>query len=139
MISATVDGMITYQVNAKLDLTATIEMYRRSGLRRPVEDTARMKAMLDNSNLVITAYTDDRIVGIARCLTDVGWVCYLADLAVDREFQRTGVGQELVKRVRDPNGSQCQLLLLSTAEAMDYYTKLGFAKLDNAFAIERLE
>ncbi len=42
-----------------------------------------MAEMLNRANLVLTAWDGERMVGIARTLTDFCYVAYLADLAVD--------------------------------------------------------
>ena len=43
-----------------------------------------MKVMLAEANLIITAReagAGGAIVGVARCLTDFAWCCYVAELA----------------------------------------------------------
>jgi len=64
--------MITYRIGNDLDLDAVIELYRAStlGERRPVDDRERMKQMLQNANLVVTAWDGDLLAGIARSLSD---------------------------------------------------------------------
>src|SRR5438094_7994977 len=76
--------MITYKVGNDLDLNGVIDLYRAStlGERRPVDDRDRMAAMIRNANLVITAWDNNLLVGIARSLTDFCYVTYLSDLAV---------------------------------------------------------
>jgi predicted N-acetyltransferase YhbS len=61
----------------------------------------------------------------------------LSDLAVDREYQKQGIGAELVHRVKAIIGDECSLVLLSAPGAMEYYPKIGFKKVDNAFVIKR--
>ena len=53
--------MITYRTGNDLDVDAAIELYRAStlGERRPVDDRERMRAMLSNANLVVTAWEND--------------------------------------------------------------------------------
>jgi hypothetical protein len=67
-----------------------IRVIQSSGLRRPIDDVLRMKAMLANSNLVITARVgaDGRLIGVARSVTDFGYYCYLSDLCVHIAWQR---------------------------------------------------
>ncbi len=128
---------ITYRVNAELTASAVINVFRQSGIRRPVEDAGRIQRMLDGANLTITAWDGERLVGIARALTDFSYCCYLSDLAVVREYQRAGIGKELVGRVREEIGEECMLLLLAAPEAMGYYPKIGFEKVENGFLMRR--
>jgi len=43
--------------------------------------------MIKNSNLVVSAWDGDNLVGIARSMTDFHYACYLSDLAVDKKYQ----------------------------------------------------
>jgi len=113
------------------------DVYRRSGIRRPVDDLLRIQHMLENANLVVTAWQGNQLIGVARCFCDYSWVCYLSDLAVDRAAQRSGVGRALIERVREHIGPQCQLVLLSAPETLEYYQKVGFEKAHHAFLIRR--
>src|SRR5262245_53689639 len=55
------------------------DLFRASGIRRPVDDLPRLQKMLEHANLTIAAYLDGRLVGIARALTDFSFCCYLSD------------------------------------------------------------
>lgn len=129
--------VITYRTNAALEAHQLSELFKASGIKRPVEDLNRIKKMIDNSNLVVTAWDGDRLVGIARALSDYSYCCYLSDLAVDKEYQKQGIGHELVNEVQKLAGEESNLLLISAPEAMEYYPKIGFDKCGNAFIIHR--
>jgi N-acetylglutamate synthase-like GNAT family acetyltransferase len=113
------------------------DLFKRSGINRPVNDLPRIKKMIDHSNLTITAWLDDKLVGIARSLTDFCYCCYLSDLAVDKKYQVKGIGKELIKRTRKEISEDSMLLLLSAPEAMGYYSKVDFESVDNGFIIKR--
>ena len=59
------------------------------------------------------------------------------DLAVKKEFQKSGIGRELVRITKEQAGEKSMLLLLSVPEAMDYYPKLDFETVNNGFIIKR--
>jgi len=40
-----------------------------------------MRLMIANANLIVTASDGDLLVGIARSMSDFGYVTYLSDLA----------------------------------------------------------
>src|SRR2546430_6190959 len=100
------------------------DLFQASGIRRPVDDLPRLQKMLKHSNLIVGAYAGERLVGIARALTDFSYCCYLSDLAVAREYQRHGIGRELIQRVKRCVGEKSMLLLLSSPEAMQYYPRI---------------
>ena len=128
---------ITYQIHGEISADELADVFRRSGIRRPVDDLPRMQEMVRHADLVVTARSEGRLVGVARCLTDYVYCCYLSDLAVDREFQKTGIGRELVRLVSETLGDQVTVLLLAAPEAKDYYRRIGFEGAPNAWIIHR--
>lgn len=128
---------IRYKVNAKVEANDVIEVFKSSGIIRPVDNAARIQQMLDNANLTVTAWKGLELVGIARSLTDNCYCCYLSDLAVKKEYQNQGIGKTLIEITKETIGEETMLLLLSAAPAMEYYPKMGFEKADNAFLIKR--
>jgi predicted N-acetyltransferase YhbS len=119
--------MINYRSGNDLDIDAVIELYRTStlGKRRPVDDRARMTLMIRNANLVVTAWDEELMVGIARSVSDFSYCTYLSDLAVRLSHQRRGIGRELIRRTRELGGKST-VILLSAPKAVDYYPRIGF-------------
>jgi GNAT superfamily N-acetyltransferase len=119
---------IEYRDNATITVETAIDLYRRStlGERRPIDRPDIFAGMLQHANLLISAWHGDRLVGIARSLTDFTYVAYLADLAVDADYQRQGIGKRLIQETRSRLGKECMIVLLAAPKANDYYPKLGF-------------
>lgn len=128
--------MIDYRTGNDLDLDAVIEVYRAStlGERRPVDDRDRMAAMLANSNLVITAWEGELLVGISRSVTDFVWATYLADLAVRESHQRGGIGLELMRRTQAA-APGARIILLAAPAAETYYPHVGFTRHPQAYTL----
>jgi predicted N-acetyltransferase YhbS len=131
--------MLSYDIvpGDKLDVAEVAALYRASTLaeRRPVDDTDRFAAMVGNANLVVVARWHDRLVGISRAITDWSYVTYLSDLAVDVEFQRQGIGKELIRRTRDA-APRAKVVLLSAPAATEYYPHVGFTRHDSAWVLQ---
>lgn len=129
------------QIEFKIgDLPSTekiIELYDNSGINRPTSDPGRIEMMYLNSNLVITAWDGDLLIGISRSLTDFCYACYLSDLAVSKEYQKQGIGKKLIEITQREIGEETALILLSAPTAMDYYPKVGFDQITNGFIIKR--
>jgi ribosomal protein S18 acetylase RimI-like enzyme len=64
--------------------------------RRPVDDIHCLHGMIEHSNLIVTAWDGELLVGIARSVTDSHYCCYLSDLSVDVAYQRQGIGRQLI-------------------------------------------
>ncbi|MFM7075668.1 MAG: GNAT family N-acetyltransferase [Planctomycetaceae bacterium] len=130
------DG-IDYRTDAPLSAAQLADLFRRSGIRRPVDDLPRLEAMLRHADLVVTAWRAGQLVGVARALTDWRYCCYLSDLAVDRAWQRLGIGTELLRRTQAAVGEESMLLLLAAPEAMAFYERIGMEAVANGWIIKR--
>lgn len=128
---------ITYKFDVVPTAQQVIELYNNAGLPRPTDDPQRIKAMFENSNLIVTAWDGSKLVGVARTITDWVWGSYLADLAVSPAYNRSGIGRKLIALTKEKIGEQSMILLLSVPTAMKYYPKVGFVKEDRAFIIHR--
>jgi len=119
---------IDYKTNSALSADQFIDLLHRSGLarRRPVEDRICIEGMLENSNLMITAWIGDTLIGISRCVTDFHYACYLSDLAVDVAYQKNGIGKQLQIMTQNLLGPKCKLILIAAPDANYYYEHIGF-------------
>lgn len=129
---------IEYKINAPLQAIEVADVFKKSGINRPVDNLVLIQKMIDNADVIISAWDGKNLVGIARAITDFCFCCYLSDLAVDKECQKMGIGKTLVEQLREYIGEEVSLLLLSAPTAMDYYPRIGFNKLANAFIIPRV-
>jgi len=120
--------MIEYRDNATITAEQAIDLYKRStlGERRPIHNVQTFEAMLKNANLTITAWDGETLVGISRSLTDFAYVAYLADLAVDEQYQRSGIGKQLIEETKSRLGAECMIVLLAAPKANEYYEHIGF-------------
>ena len=58
-------------------------------------------AVLDHSLLFVCAYQGTRLVGFVNVAWDGAQHAFILDTTVDKEFQRRGIGTQLVKRAAD--------------------------------------
>ena len=103
------------------------------GVRRPVDDPARLEAMLRNANLVVTARMDGVLVGIARSMTDSVFCCYLSDLAVSKNAQGHGIGARLIEETRRRVGPEVSVILSSVPESVGFYESIKMTPLPHGF------
>jgi predicted N-acetyltransferase YhbS len=119
--------MITYRLGNDLDIDAVIDVYRSStlGEHRPVDDREMMRTMLAAANLVVSAWDGGKLVGVSRSLSDFAFCTYLSDLAVRLEYQRQGIGKELMRRTQK-SGKAATVFLFAAPAAVAYYEHVGF-------------
>ena len=133
---------ITYRLEPGLSSEDFIDVLRRSTLaeRRPVGDAATIAAMLANADVVATARTAAGVlVGVSRAITDFSYCTYLSDLAVDVDFQRGGIGRELIRRTHEAAGQHTMLILLSAPKAESYYPHIGMRPHGSCWVFDRVE
>lgn len=131
--------MIEYRDNATITAEQAIDLYKRStlGERRPIHNVQTFEAMLKNANLTVTAWDGETLVGISRSLTDFAYVAYLADLAVDQEYQRSGIGKQLIEETKSRLGPECMIVLLAAPKANEYYEHIGFEHNPRAWTLKK--
>lgn len=56
----------------------------------------KLQDAIRNSSYVVTAWSGDALVGLARCLSDDVAICYLQDILVRPDHQRLGIGRRLL-------------------------------------------
>jgi ribosomal protein S18 acetylase RimI-like enzyme len=129
---------ITYSNLTKISAHEAIDLYKRStlGERRPIHDLQAFENMFKYGNLIISAWDGSKLVGVSRSLTDFLYVCYLADLAVDVEYQRRGIGKRLVQETKSNLGPECMLVLLAAPKAKEYYGPIGFEQHPSAWTLK---
>lgn len=130
---------ILYRNNIKITASQFIDVLQRStlGKRRPINDQDRIQKMLDHGNILITAWSAEKLVGVSRALTDFSFCCYLSDLAVDEAYQHKGIGKQLVKLTHEAAGERTQLILLAAPAAEQYYPKIGMKQFKHCFIVDR--
>jgi ribosomal protein S18 acetylase RimI-like enzyme len=116
-----------------------IDLLVRSTLaeRRPVDEPETIRSMLEHAGVIITARIAGRLVGISRAITDFSFCTYLSDLAVDRDYQRRGIGKELVRLTHQAAGLNTMLILLAAPLARTYYPRIGMQFHDSCWIIPR--
>jgi ribosomal protein S18 acetylase RimI-like enzyme len=107
------------------------------GARRPVGDPARLERMLREADLIVTARKADRLVGVARSVTDFSYCCYLSELAVDAAFQRRGIGRRLICETREAAGQDTTLVLIAAPAAEAFYPHVGLQRAPSCWVIPR--
>ena len=131
---------VIYQINSAITPEQFIDVLSKSslGARRPLDNYYVIKGMLDNADLLVTAWVNDsesnkKLIGVARCVTDFSYCCYLSDIAVDEAYQKQGIGKSMIKKVEQQLPPSCKIILLSAPQASDYYPKIGFTKHESAW------
>lgn len=128
---------IVYKTGESLTPEDFVSVLETSSLgeRRPIDDMQCINGMVGNANLTVTAWDGSKLVGIARSVTDFDYCCYLSDLAVDANYQRMGIGKQLIRLTKENLGPKCTLVLLSAPAATEYYPHISFQRHPQAWVL----
>ncbi len=87
-------------------------------------------------SITIGAWDGDRLIGVARVLSDGYLTAALADLAVDPDYQKRGLGRELMKRAYDatPRGT---LNIVAPRGSGSFFDHIGCERALAGFTLRR--
>lgn len=131
--------MIEYKIENELNVEEFKEVLVKStlGKRRPIDEPDRLAKMLEHGNLIITARENGKLVGISRSLTDFVYCTYLSDLAVDIDYQKQGIGKELIRQTKLQT-PKAKLILLAAPDAIPYYPKIGMTQFEFCYFLQNI-
>lgn len=107
-------------------------LYRRAPLLRQTDHPEKLRESFEQSQLVLSAWVGERLVGIARVLTDGYQVSYLCDLAVEPDIQGVGLGKRLIDEVLT-RVKGTELVLRDSNLSTGFYEHLGFTPVENGW------
>lgn len=122
------DAGIRFRSEKPIDLAQLLALYRDAGWTAYTDEPDRLARAVANSTHVVTAWDGERLVGLARVISDGEHVVYVQDLLVLREYRRRGLGSALLRKVLEPFSHVRQTVLLtdSNPEMLAFYRSLGF-------------
>ncbi len=115
-----------------LEETPPVEEFRsmrvRAGLSAKTAEAAA--AGLPNTLFAVSVRDDERLVGMGRVVGDGGLNFEVVDIAVDPDYQRQGIGYQIMEilmgRVRQVASPSALVSLLADEGAPALYAKFGF-------------
>lgn len=118
--------------HAALDLDQLAALFCSVGWHYRTADPERFKRMIANTPWVVSAWDGDHLVGFCRAITDEAFNAYVTTVAVRPDYQRRGIGRELMRRLM-AGRDHMLFVLRADPEHHAFYGSLGFAAADNMF------
>ena len=88
----------TIKTGHDLPFDQLVDLYNSVGWQAYTTDEQkpRLQQAIRNSTYVVTMWHGEKMIGLARCISDDVSICYLQDILIHPEYQRQGVGRTLL-------------------------------------------
>ncbi|MDZ7878574.1 MAG: GNAT family N-acetyltransferase [Saprospiraceae bacterium] len=110
-----------------IELEKIIELYKANEWSSAEKPTELYNA-LTNSHSLISAWENDKLVGIGNAISDGFLVVYYPHLLVLPEYQGKGIGQMIVGKMQEKYKDFHMQMLTADGKAIDFYEKVGFER-----------
>jgi GNAT superfamily N-acetyltransferase len=117
----------TYREDRELPFDQLIALYRANEWSSANTGEVLRSALLASHSL-ITAWLEDRLIGLGNAISDGYLVVYYPHLIVLPEFQGKGVGTEIMRQLKKKYESFHQHILVADGKAIEFYKKCGFER-----------
>tara|TARA_B100000945_G_scaffold318805_1_gene324477 strand:- start:2438 stop:2905 length:468 start_codon:yes stop_codon:yes gene_type:complete len=86
-----------------------------------------IKKMLANSNVIVTLWENNHLIGFGRATTDKVYRAVLWDIVISKNVQRIGFGKIVLEAlINDKQIKSVEKIYLMTTNSQDFYKQLGF-------------
>jgi len=94
-----------------------------------------LKIVFSNSMFKCFVYSDKTLIGVGRALADGLDCSYICDVSIHPDYQGKGIGKDIVNKLIELSKSHNKIILYANPGKEQFYSKLGFAKMNTAMAI----
>ena len=123
-------GNIRYSETRDVDLEDVVVLYRANEWSS-AEKPELLHQALVGSHFLVTAWDGEQLVGLGNAISDGCLVVYYPHLLVLPDYQGSGIGTELMRRLMARYDGFHQHMLVADGRALDFYRKCGFKRAGN--------
>jgi ribosomal protein S18 acetylase RimI-like enzyme len=86
----------------------------------------KLAAAMKNYGSVFSAWNNGRLVGLISALDDGVMTAYIHYLLINPEYQHKGIGEELVRLVKEKYADYLRIVLVAYEKETGFYEHCGF-------------
>lgn len=123
---------IIYRTNIVPKIEELVELYNDVGWYNYIQDTKKLGRAFANSTTIVSAWDEDKLVGVLRAVGDSETIMYIQDILVDEIYQSKGIGRQLIDKFMNEYEDIRQIVLITdkTLKTMNFYEVCGFDKVE---------
>lgn len=116
------------------DSRQVLSLYKSVGWSAYYREPQTLERAFASSLCVFAAWDGQRLVGLIRVVGDGQTIVFIQDLLVRPEYQRQGIGRQLIAAVlaRYRHVRQLHLLTDDRPETVGFYEAVGFTQVEKA-------
>ncbi|HPL82210.1 MAG TPA: GNAT family N-acetyltransferase [Anaerolineaceae bacterium] len=128
--------MINYKFDKDIPSEDLLSLYSDVGWTAYTTNLPQLQRAVAASRLVISAWEQDELIGLARVVGDGEIIAYVQDILVKEAWQNKGIGKELMRRVFEEVKHIRQVVLMTDAgeanrDVENWYTHVGFKRFED--------
>lgn len=114
------------------DIKSISSLYESAGWFDYTEDLEKLEEAFKNSLKIISAWHEEKLIGLIRVIGDGLTIIYIQDIVVLPEYQGNGIGRGLINSVLDEYKHVRQKILISedNESSIEFYKNIGFKSID---------
>jgi aralkylamine N-acetyltransferase len=127
--------MITYSKdkNQNIDWNEAAEVFERAPLGKRRREPEKIRRAFESSYAIVYVFDEDKLIGMGRALCDGEYQAAIYDMVVLPEYQRKGVGKEIIERLCEQLPVE-NIILYAVPGREGFYKKCGFRMMLTAMA-----
>lgn len=130
--------MIEYSLDRTVNYDGLVQLFNQAGWSDKTSDLDRLQLMVENSQIVVTAWDEGKMIGFARCVTDYVFNGQINNIIVDQEYRGRGIGKELVYKILT-DSKKVTYILRGDPDNIDFYKQIGFKDAILSLVYNRVE
>ena len=121
---------VEIKIIKKAPLDQLVKLYKDAGWWKPSwgENPEFLNAIVKDSAIFVGAFSEEKLVGMGRALSDLSSDAYIQDIAVLKDFRKKGIAKKIISTLIEElkkNGVDW-IGLVAEPGTSSFYRKLGF-------------
>lgn len=101
-------------------------------------DAKTQQKVFEQSYAVVFIFDREQIIGFGRAISDGICQAAIYNIALDEKYHGKGLGKEIINQLIS-QVEQCNIILYTHPNTVNFYEKLGFLKMQTGMAIYQKE
>lgn len=119
--------MITFSEQRDIGIEQIIAIYELNDWSSAQKPEALYQALL-NSHALISAWHNERLIGIGNAISDGFLVVYYPHLLVHPDYQGQGIGKGIMGILKQRYKAMHMHMLVADSDTISFYEKCGFTR-----------